>query len=866
MRRNPFGCRTDATHVDERVDEEYPPGSALASDTGSDADDFLMTAFFLTSRHGERYLHDVNRDTFERNPSADVFERRFDTDFGAADTLFLIVGTDSGLLPRWLAQVPSGPGSRRLFIELDEYHETIAESLGTLAPADVDLSRASAWQDRLDTIDPSRWLYAGKLVVVGSAGCDAGFAVGYGPLLREIRARIGELVHAATAGIDHRLFIETQLRNVADNRTPARSIGRIGEGRTAIVLGGGPSLDEHLDWIGTRRTQLFVIAASRLVGKLASHGIEPDAIMAVDPQDMLFDISKEGMTLDRTVLVSAYHVCAPLLQQWRGPTLYTGCALPWTSEASDDEDNIASMGSTVSHNALWLAYEWGFSQILLSGVDLCFAPGGATHASGSIESLCTALPCRYERQLETYSGRRAGTSTILKAGRDELETIGATLAAAGIRVINLAGEAARIDSIRQIDMEAVELDGTRPQLDIPADPASSAVPRLRRLTKELEAARSGLHAIRQACTDARRCLDGLHGTTGRPADYRFKRKLDAVERRLQGRLGRWMKPVVHYAAGDMIRSVSPRDFTALSEAELERWGRDYYHDIDRYAQRYATLVADALERIRYRLLEATPAGSALSLIDYWRRDGTLGRIETVFGAHRDDLSMQESEAIAMAWHEYEDSLHSTDSAFEQRHTARKENAASVLQTIALLVGENDHDDLLRLTDGLASMDSSWAPIAQWAAGRLAELREAHETALEHYREVVELHADMQECGGSPLPGSDRLLEDVLLRIVHLQLSQGEGEAALQGLSILAGLSPAYTPRLSSLLALLGRRDDAIALLQGTISAGHGDWRIAIQMADLYTAAGATDAAAVAHDLAQRMREHAVAPGDEHLAA
>ena len=838
---------------------------------------------FTTSVHGERYLHEVNRDAFASRPSPDAFERRFDAELDGADTLHVVVGTDSGLLARWVAGRDLGEGSRVLFVELDEYRDDVLEALGgpgdgvapgtapdtapelspdvvSIVAPGVSLCAARDVEAAVAGHDPGRYLYAGRVLVLESLGCAAGYAPGYGILARRVRGFVGELVHAAGLRVGTRSFVDAQLRNVADNRRPAAGIGRVGDGATAVVLGGGPSLDDHLDWVLEHRDRLFVIAVSRIAERLASAGLVPDVVVAVDPQDILFDVSKAWLARADVPLVSSYHVCPILLQQWRGPTLYTGRALPWESTAIDDADNLEALGSTVSHVALWLAHRWGFAQILLSGVDLCYAPGGATHASGSLESLCETLPAHYDAQVTTYAGRRAGTAMPLKLGRDELERMGAAIAAAGGSLVNLAPDAARVDSIAHRCTADVELGGPRPVLELAPDAADAGV-HLDAVRRELLAARRAFAGIRRLCTEANRRLDGLHGRRGRVPDYRHKKKLDALQRSLDKRHARWMRLIGRYGAHDFARIVGPRGFETMTDDELERWGRDYYRVVDDNAARLLERVRDALERVRHRRLEADDAaGSVEALVDYWRTDRTLGRVALALEPPPAGLDDGAREAIAAARREHGAELARTDTGYREAHAKHQLDPARLLATIALLVEEDDAEDLGRVRDGLVSMGEPWAPFAEWAAGRCAELESDADGALEHYRRLIERHASLREAGEAVPVGAERLLEDVLIRTVHLQLAGGDGESALEGLSILTALSPGYVPKRAALLALLGRRDEAAGLLQELIGSGAGDWRAALQLADLYRDAGAAEAAAVAVRVADRLRSAAGAVG------
>ena len=88
-----------------------------------------MSQQFRVSSNGERYLHEVNRQLFANHSSRSVFDAQLDIDMSHENTLFIIVGTDSGLLLSYLADQLPGKGSHIIFVEPDEYHDIYPDNL-----------------------------------------------------------------------------------------------------------------------------------------------------------------------------------------------------------------------------------------------------------------------------------------------------------------------------------------------------------------------------------------------------------------------------------------------------------------------------------------------------------------------------------------------------------------------------------------------------------------------------------------------------------------------------------------------------------------------------------------------------------------
>lgn len=815
-----------------------------------------MSLSFLENAHGERYLHEVNRRDFVAEASPTVLEHRLDLDLDAENTLHVIVGSDSGLLLEHLCRRGLGAGSEALLVEAEDYHAAIVAELrrrgaGELfGREDVRLRPAGDWLETLTSERLLQYANAGTVLVAESLGCRSDHAGVYATLLRETRLALEERVHLLNAHLNARFFLARQIENLADNRVPAAVLRGVGEGRAAVVLGGGPSLDRHTGWIRDNRERLCVFAASRLGGRLAELGLEPDVVVAVDPQEGLYDISKRALLAEGTPFVCANHVVPRLLQEWRGPSLYLGTRSPWHD---DEADNVAAVGSTVSHVATWLAHEWGFAPILLAGVDLCYAAGGGTHASGSLEALVETLPSNYDAEVVTYAGRRAGTSRPLKHGVHDLELIGEQVNANGPRLFNLSDDAARVDSVPYADPATIELPASRARI-APDMRAEDAAEHFRRVIEETGEARRSYRGIRALCGKAQRCLDGLYGHGGRAPDYRCKRRLDRVERELERGHGARFALIKRFAGADFARITPPSGFEDMSDAEAERWGRDYYRIVAKAATQLTELAESAHARARIRLAELEEEADANALIDAWERDGTPGRVMLHGPRLRAGADAATVARIDAAVDAFLASLRADDTAYARRLDAHKRDPRNVLRTIRFLFQQENVEDLGLLVAGLPGFGEPFTLFGELAQGLLDELAGGDEAALARYGAVIDALGARLEGGEALSEVLLELLEDTLLRVNHISLLREDAASAETALGLLAGLSPAYAVPHAKILALGGHLPEALAALEGHIGSHPEDWRAIGELGKLYARAGAADAARVAEALAAQVRK------------
>lgn len=141
--------------------------------------------------------------------------------------------------------------------------------------------------------------------------------------------------------------------------------------RPAIVVAGGPTASDHLEWIAARQWTHQVIAVSRALLPLLDAGITPDVVVHIDPFPFsapLFPGPEDRRAISSTLL---YLSKTP-------PALVAG----WQGRRAWMRDDDLFVGGSVVHAAADLATRRGASEVHLVGVDFC-TPNNSGHMAGA---------------------------------------------------------------------------------------------------------------------------------------------------------------------------------------------------------------------------------------------------------------------------------------------------------------------------------------------------------------------------------------------------------------------------------------------------------------------------------------------------
>ncbi len=830
---------------------------------------------------GERFIESIHRTTLVKRSYQQTCERKPITDFSQPDTLFIVIGSDSGLLLSCVENGGIGNGSRVVLIEPDEVYDFLVardefrDFLPAFSPdAQIGLYSQSNWYAEVFDDSDFRWFFAGQVGIAEAHCSQSDYLQIYTPLLVETRRLVNRRRYENNVKVAHKIFIDIQIQNAADNQSPMLRSESFGQDRTAVVLGGGPSVDEHIDWIMTHRDQVFLITVSRLSQRLQELEIKPDLVVNIDPYPYSYEASKHGLLWDDVALASSYHAATQLMQQWRGPSFYLGDRLPWQRfDGIDNSETISAAGPTVGHTCIIVASQLGFSQILLSGMDHCYNEQLNTHSEGQPESQFHKLPILYDAQIETYSGRIAGTQEALLIGIKPLEQLGESINAYTPVLFNLSANAAKIDSIPFKSVDEVELPNAKPDIAqlIAAYTCTNPQADLNVINKEVKQAARQFRQIIRLCQRASAYIDQIYLNDIEDPSQKPYKNLDKLEQILSRRFKSLMALIRRYSVNEFTATQRPSGFSEMDDAEKEQWIRQYYYIIKISADHFLHVLDSVSNRIDLRMLEHSESPDFKKLHARWIEDGTPGRtLRYCNMASSDDTTSptstcaslhpaleQESPAVQKLFQEtamsFLDEV-ANDNRMVYSTLKSLENITQIIRSVLFLFNTKSVDDLKVLSSNLDADTWPSVVLSPFCNGLVAELESRPEQAAREYQIVADLCGERLESGTSDLESMQRLIEETLARMTQSYLTLKDYASACTSLGMLCEISPQYILSYARLLNLTGNPEPATELLTTYLENYPNHWQAATLMADIYEAMGDTGKASEANQLSLSIRD------------
>jgi hypothetical protein len=403
----------------------------------------LKNVQFISNKFGDQYLHPINGSTFNQIGSAAFYQSHFNKALFEPDTFYLIVGSDCGLLARYIMTQGIHANTQYFFIELHEVMQRLPEQ-PPIVHENIHFYAGNNWLTTARDWGFETYLALGKVRLIRSIAVIDAHYLPYQTCYLDVEQRYYRERRRASLQYAS-VFIDQQLKNLAENCISAHCLKNIVDTGTAIVLAGGPSLDSLLPWVKRNRNKLFIVAVSRISCRLQQVGLTPDIIVAINPKDTMFALSKTMLLFQhKPLFVHAAHVSPLLLGAWSGPHVYLGQCFPWQKKA---DEMIEVVGPTVTNAAIHLLVTMGFKQILLAGVDLSYSDEGYSHAKGSVEYASGPNLGFLGQRIALNNGEQGETNAALFSAIDVVAQQAKQAQEKGCQFINLSAHSAKIAGV-----------------------------------------------------------------------------------------------------------------------------------------------------------------------------------------------------------------------------------------------------------------------------------------------------------------------------------------------------------------------------------------------------------------------------------
>lgn len=707
--------------------------------------------------YGERYLPEYNVG-FERMPSSALFKQYVHEHLKEPHTLYLIIGSDSGLLPKYVAENFIDSGSRFVFVETAELAQALQQDYASLSPKTAEIPDLNDVEEN-EVLSPSETV-ADELIYVVADPFDLN-QIAHLSLFDEYILRQKMQVVKSLSVVEkpettiaksvtfyenqfssfrihnnvgaQRFFMEAGLQTVADMIYPLKRMKDHYKGKTFVLLGGAPSLPKIFPWLREHRDEVVVIAANRIAGRLVQEDISPDYFVAVDPQPQVLDYSQKLFEFhNRSVLISSNHLAPNVMNQWAGRHFYMHTRFMFAHIPPHERGNVLSSGPTVMNSALMIAGYMGAKTIILSGVDMCFDPSGHSHESSSLESKVGRYLRYGGTRVMTYAGIEAETDIqMLSAGEgltgqiNWLKSIRPEL-----RVININPYATKIDVIEQTDADAlpkVELPVTELQREKAWQKSLIDAEAYQRLLRK-----DVLNVLAKQIKNLQKAVKWSDWSVNNLAKIKdehspsFSKYIDLVIKRrqwIEKALGEDLFVLFNYSFVDYVKLLEPLEGEQTITEALATLG-NYFSTISRTGKSFLTVLKQVEERAQWRLKECEGVLSQ-ELFDYWVKDNTPGRCHVWW--HRlgcpklSQIEQQRFDEAAKAFH-----ILVTEKApsFRSAMESPERQLISLWSHVKSAVKVKDKERIQDLADYIAGIEGdAFSQLATYLRANLAALSE-----------------------------------------------------------------------------------------------------------------------------------------------
>ena len=748
---------------------------------------------FVSNTFGERYLFAVNRNVFEDTDANTVFRSHFGDSVLQQDTFYVIAGTDSGLLYHYIKTQGVPKGSRYLFVELPQVL-VLLENLGS--SDELTITTGEDWLEQAQKMGAQKFAIQGRLIITRSLGVVHSHYQGYSPFWHQLKESLNAYSFTQKEVAANYAYVICQINNLAENQIPAIFLKNTFKGKTAVLLAGGPSLDDLLPWLEQHRQNLLVIAVSRISHSLLLAGIQPDICVSIDPRPINLNISQDMLKFQNgTLLVHNNHLCPSLLSSWGGKKMFIGSRYPWATSLEPENLPLVSDGVTVTDAAFSLAVEMGVTQIILGGADFCFNQEGYTHASGSTEHGIGPSLNNSETTVETNSGMMADTIHGYRASALSIDLQARNAIALGCRTINPAAGAMRLPHVEYLDVDTIQIKS----LEQPAHKTlenymratnkNSHIPFYKEVLGEVNRVLKELKTIKELSSKALKYNHKWFATREQDAGFHNKEKVVRIEKQLNEKYADTATFIAYFG---ITRFIAIRQTAEnKNNKDIEESCRLYHQAMVTTSDELIALMRHTRDRMTSRLEEEKPQPNIQKLLKQWRNDSQPGRA-IQWAKHHTNIVNQLSDTQQQALRSFQDTFYDTLKTLDEKHSVDiswTNKLYNIPDKTQEYFNNSDKAGLQRLLTGLLGHQDQTlaAHFISLVQGYLAELNNEPSEAIERYQNIVEGPTHQK----------------ALMRLFELHIKTENINAGLNTLKTLSSLNSTYMPMYADLLQATG---------------------------------------------------------------
>ncbi|MFD2168133.1 6-hydroxymethylpterin diphosphokinase MptE-like protein [Thalassotalea euphylliae] len=761
--------------------------------------------FFTQNSHGEQYLYSVNRNAFISKSAEEVFDKYYEDELWQEQKFNVISGCDSGLLLLYVYYRGVPADSKFLFVEQPHVIEAIKQLIDlSQLGENIVVETLDNWYDKAHEMKIETYLYSANVAYHRSIGSVDDFDDQYHAMHLSILENIETLTFQQNSSLGNQFFTESQLNNLTENYYSAIPLMGAFEGQTAVVIGGGPSLDESIDWMKANREKIVILAVSRVAKRLKETDLIPDIVFSVDPFTPSYDVSKELLTLPSSVLfVYNNNANNRLVHQWHGRKAYLGLLFPW--ETKLNEKNMTGMGPTVTNTALNCAIGFGFSKILLTGVDLCYSKTGVSHASGSEEAKHGAALHHDGLWVETYAGDLVETTIPYHQAAKVIEAQAEKATSIGSRVFNLSINATKLDSIPYQAPDEIELSDISIDVKELTHQFSCSWQKNKKhvaqTQSELQQKQGDITEIRKLAKSALQLNAALYDNTlSEEKKAKSKLQLDKIEQKLDKKYASASELCKRYGMKYFIKVVTPQSHENWTDDKMKELGALYYQAYIDSCDLLSELFFKIKKHISLRKDELGLKKSIVESIEHWRETKTLGRaklFKSFISQGELDATSEMEELLNNAEQEFIEELEGkTTFQFIAAQENVKFHPHLLKRKIRRLHSQKHVDGLKLLIENLKAKsddEPGWHQMSLIAQACIANINKQGLLAISLFESVDDKFID----------------EDELRIMARLYLANAQPEKAESALLRLTSLNKLYGIQLAKISTLHEKPEQAI---------------------------------------------------------